>query len=403
MLKGGDQLASLKMQLQSVTEVKQLRTVGEKAIAVEDFEKASKSFASVVAGGVTADAQLRLLWARSLAGQREYVAAAKEAQQAIAIDPDLLSAYMLRAEALFNMGQVEKAVRLLREALQRDPDNEVAQQHLKKLRRLVQDLHGLKEGVKTAIDKRRFEEAAALCAEGLTLNPEDKQLQAHFYSSRAKANSMIARSRAQGITREQREAASGGASENVMLKLMMSNTVPAEDATNPRAGVAACWRRCLQDANSAISADQTLQQPYLLKAQALQEMERWAEAEGTLQQCFANVHGARHDQSVLQKLAEAQFLIRKANRPDIYAKLGVGSKASEKEIRAAYKKAALQYHPDRFGDANDAAKKEAEGKFKELGEALSILTDEFTRKLWDEGHDLESIGQRVQMKRSNGR
>jgi len=134
-------------------------------------------------------------------------------------------------------------------------------------------------------------------------------------------------------------------------------------------------------------------------------MERWVEAEATLQQCVQHADGARSDQSVLQKLAEAQFLIRKANRPDLYAKLGVegmGSKASEKEIRAAYKKAALKAHPDRFSDATEAERKDAEARFKELGEALDILTNEFTRKLWDEGHDLESIAQRVQMAQQQG-
>ena len=42
------------------------------------------------------------------------------------------------------------------------------------------------------------------------------------------------------------------------------------------------------------------------------------------------------------------------------------------------------------------ARKEAEAKFKALGEALDVLTDPFKRKLWDEGHDLESIAQHVQ-------
>lgn len=83
-----------------------------------------------------------------------------------------------------------------------------------------------------------------------------------------------------------------------------------------------------------------------------------------------------------------------------YAFIGikkVGSKASEKEIRAAYKKLALEWHPDKHGESEEA-KKKAEAKFKELGEALDVLTDEFKRKLWDEGHDLESIAQRVQLR-----
>ena len=99
------------------------------------------------------------------------------------------------------------------------------------------------------------------------------------------------------------------------------------------------------------------------------------------------------------QVAEAQFLVRKSKRPDLYALLGVsgvGSAKSEKEIRFAYKKAALACHPDKATD--DEERKAFEAKFKELGEALEVLTDEFTRKLWDEGHDLESIAQRVQQR-----
>ena len=107
----------------------------------------------------------------------------------------------------------------------------------------------------------------------------------------------------------------------------------------------------------------------------------------------------RSDQSIVQKLMEAQFLVKKAQRPDLYKLIGVpgvGAKASEKEIRQAYKKAALACHPDRFSDKGEKEKKDAEKRFKELGEALDILTDEYKRKLWDEGHDLESIAEQVQ-------
>jgi DnaJ family protein C protein 7 len=95
---------------------------------------------------------------------------------------------------------------------------------------------------------------------------------------------------------------------------------------------------------------------------------------------------------------EAQFLVRKSQRKDLYGVIGVkgvGSKASEKEIRLAYKKAALACHPDRFSDKSDEEKKAAEAQFKELGEALDILTDDFKRKLWDEGYDKEAVDERV--------
>ena len=99
-----------------------------------------------------------------------------------------------------------------------------------------------------------------------------------------------------------------------------------------------------------------------------------------------------------RKLHEARFLVRKSQRPDLYALLGVGAKASEREIKAGYKRAALEWHPDRHSGKDEAARKEAEAKFKELGAALELLTDEFRRKLWDEGHDHESIAQQVQLR-----
>ena len=77
---------------------------------------------------------------------------------------------------------------------------------------------------------------------------------------------------------------------------------------------------------------------------------------------------------------------------------GTGVEGEREGDPRGVQESALACHPDRFADADDAAKKEAEAKFKELGEALDILTDEFKRKLWDEGHDLDAIAQRVQMR-----
>jgi hypothetical protein len=138
----------------------------------------------------------------------------------------------------------------------------------------------------------------------------------------------------------------------------------------------------------------------LLKAAALQAMERWAEAVAVLEQCIASGPG-RSAREVHEKFAEAQFLVRKEKRPDLYALVGitgVGCKASEKEIRAAYKQRALECHPDRHRDAGEAERKAAEARFKELGGALDVLTDEFKRTLWDAGHDVDSIQQQVRMR-----
>ncbi len=66
---------------------------------------------------------------------------------------------------------------------------------------------------------------------------------------------------------------------------------------------------------------------------------------------------------------------------DYYEILGVDKKASADDIKMAYRKLAMQYHPDR----NKAA--DAEEKFKEISEAYEVLADENKRHQYDDfGH-----------------
>lgn len=67
------------------------------------------------------------------------------------------------------------------------------------------------------------------------------------------------------------------------------------------------------------------------------------------------------------------------SRKDYYKVLGVARNASEKEIKAAFKKLARQYHPDVNPD-----KKDAEEKFKEVSEAYEVLGDAKKRKQYDQ-------------------
>src|SRR5689334_10251228 len=70
------------------------------------------------------------------------------------------------------------------------------------------------------------------------------------------------------------------------------------------------------------------------------------------------------------------------SKRDYYEVLGVARTASEQEIKSAYRRLAVKYHPDKNpGDA------EAEDKFKEAAEAYSVLSDGDQRRRYDRlGH-----------------
>ncbi|XP_076926330.1 uncharacterized protein LOC143589456 [Bidens hawaiensis] len=74
---------------------------------------------------------------------------------------------------------------------------------------------------------------------------------------------------------------------------------------------------------------------------------------------------------------------RNGNRCDFYQVLGLNKECTEAELKTAYKKLALKWHPDRCPDSRYL--EEAKKKFQDIQEAYSVLSDVNKRFMYDVG------------------
>mmetsp|Transcript_2838 Transcript_2838/g.2661 ORF Transcript_2838/g.2661 Transcript_2838/m.2661 type:complete len:104 (+) Transcript_2838:1000-1311(+) len=101
-------------------------------------------------------------------------------------------------------------------------------------------------------------------------------------------------------------------------------------------------------------------------------LEKWEEAKHD----YTKARQVDHQfEDLRRKIKQCDLEIKKAKRKDYYKILGIEKTATEDEIKKAYKKMALKWHPDK-NSATEEMKEEADKIFKDVGEAYSILSDQ---------------------------
>ena len=155
------------------------------------------------------------------------------------------------------------------------------------------------------------------------------------------------------------------------------------------------YNYALSDASKAVYSLDDCIPAWIILANALHGLGRHDEALSQMEDLM-NKWGSTNEE-IRTAYEKADFEVRKLKRPDFYALFGVSPLVSEMELKKAYKVKAKELHPDRLSGSNftDDQRKEAELKFKLLGEGLEILCDDFKRQLYDEGYDQEAIRDRV--------
>ncbi len=93
------------------------------------------------------------------------------------------------------------------------------------------------------------------------------------------------------------------------------------------------------------------------------------------------------DREITEKLREAQLELKKSKRKDYYALLEVATNSTEDIIKRAYRKKAMEWHPDRFQNENE--REHATEVFKEISEAYMTLSDPEKKRRYDLGQDVD--------------
>ena len=91
-----------------------------------------------------------------------------------------------------------------------------------------------------------------------------------------------------------------------------------------------------------------------------------------------------HSKEGREGLAQAEKLYKRSKEIDYYKLLNVTKAASSRELKKAYHKLAVEYHPDKNPDNRE----EAEIKFKAVAQAYEVLSDDDMRRKYDAGEDV---------------
>ena len=263
-------------------------------------------------------------------------------------DPEAL---VLRGRALYAQGENDKATQHFRQALNCDPDFKDAVKYL----RMVQKLDRMKAEGNEAFKTGRYQKAIDLYGQALEVDPINKGI-----------NSKILQNRAMALIKVCTTFIAGSFSMYKKLICCYSQT------KNYKAAIA--------DSIRALALDPTYVKARKTKARALGESGDW---DAAVREYKAIAESNPSEPGIAKDVRNAELELKKSKRKDYYKILGVEKDAGDNEIKKAYRKLAIVWHPDKNPDNEEAAE-----KFKEIGEAYETLSDAQKRQRYDSGEDL---------------
>jgi len=269
-------------------------------------------------------------------GMKKYPEALNYCSEILRNDSNNPDALYLRGITLLNTSNISGAILHFKTALSLDPDNSLYRKSMKS----AQLLQNKKQEGNDAFSAGKNQEAYDLYTECLQIDPENNSMNSTLYCNRAAAG----------------------------MKLKKFN-------------------EAIEDCTKSLDLDSSQVKALLRRATCYMQLEKFDEAVRD----YEKLVQTDSDNSEYNKsLRDAKLAQKKARRKDYYKILGVAKNATEDDIKRAYKKLALKWHPDKNSETPEALK-HAEAMFKDIGEAYAILSDAQKRRRYDVGDDLQDM------------
>ena len=139
----------------------------------------------------------------------------------------------------------------------------------------------------------------------------------------------------------------------------------------------------LKDINKSISLNENYIKAYMRRGNIYMALNMYEEAKYD----FQKVKDAEpSNRDAVKLLEEAKKKEKIAKKRDYYKILDLKPDANETDVRKAYKKLALKWHPDRNNESEEQ-KKMAEKTFRDINDAYSVLSDPKKKQQYDSGSD----------------
>ncbi|TDH66356.1 hypothetical protein CCR75_001717 [Bremia lactucae] len=103
-----------------------------------------------------------------------------------------------------------------------------------------------------------------------------------------------------------------------------------------------------------------------------------------------------------EKVAQAEAALKQSLTKNYYKILGVSRNSDAKEIKKAYRKQALEWHPDKHTDKSELEREKVEKRFLDIAEAYEILSNDENRAKYDRGEDVSGSSQQQEQRNPFG-